>query len=51
MLGFSLSESVAGRNDWRQMEAGFQEQFGLHQNRIAGVEATLSLMRSKVSVC
>ena len=48
MLLFSLNESVLVHEDWAQSNQLVQEQFGLHQDRIAAMEETLRLLKTKV---
>jgi hypothetical protein len=52
MLSFSLNESVLVHQDWVQQNSLVQDQFGLHQDRISGLEETLRSVTTKVSgVC
>ena len=48
MLSFGLNESVLVHEDWSQLNSLVQEQFGLHQDRIAMVEETLRSLVTKV---
>ena len=48
MLSFSLNESVLVHEDWAQQNSLVQEQFGLHQDRIAAMEETLRSLSTKV---
>ena len=48
MLSFSLNKSVLVHEDWSQSNSLVQEQFGLHQDRIATVEETLRSLMTKV---
>ena len=41
MLSFSLTESVLDHQEWVQQDRIVQEQFGLHQDRISGMEEML----------
>jgi hypothetical protein len=51
MLSFSLNESVLVHQDWTQQSTMVQEQFGLQQDRISGVEETFQLLTAKVGIC
>src|ERR1700733_2547752 len=48
MLSFSLNESVLVHEDWAQQNSLVQEQFGIHQDRIATMEETLRSLSTKV---
>ena len=48
MLLFSLNESVLVHEDWAQSNQLVQDQFGLHQDRIALMEETLRSLKTKV---
>ena len=48
MLSFSLNESVLVHEDWAQSNQLVQDQFGLHQDRIASMEETLRSLKTKV---
>ena len=48
MLLFSLNELVLVHEDWSQSNSLVQEQFGLHQDRIAAMEETLRSLSTKV---
>ena len=48
MLLFSLNESVLVHEDWAQSNQLVQDQFGLHQDRIASMEETLRSLKTKV---
>ena len=50
MLSFSLNESVLVHEDWAQSNQLVQDQFGLHQDRIASTEETLRSLKTKVQV-
>ena len=50
MLSFSLNESVLVHEDWAQSNQLVQDQFGLHQDRIALTEETLRSLKTKVRV-
>ena len=50
MLLFHLNELVLVHEDWSQSNSLVQEQFGLHQDRIATVEETLRSLTTKVRV-
>ena len=50
MLLFSLNESVPVHKDWAQLNQLVQDQFGLHQDRIALMEETLRSLKTKVRV-
>jgi hypothetical protein len=50
MLSFSLNELVLVHEDWSQANSLVQEQFGLHQDRIAAMEETLRSLMTKVRV-
>ena len=48
MLSFSLNKSVLVHEDWAQQNTLVQEQFGLHQDRIAVMEETLRSLQTMV---
>ena len=50
MLSFSLNESVLVHKDWAQSNQLVQDQFGLHQDRIASTEETLRSLKTKVQI-
>ena len=50
MLSFSLNELVLVHEDWAQSNQLVQDQFGLHQDRIASTEETLRSLKTKVRV-
>ena len=50
MLLFSLNKSVLVHEDWAQSNQLVQDQFGLHQDRIALTEETLRSLKTKVQV-
>ena len=50
MLSFSLNESVLVHKDWAQSNQLVQDQFRLHQDRIASTEETLRSLKTKVRV-
>ena len=51
MLGFSLTESVMDHQERVQQDRIVQETFGLHQDRMSGMEETLRALSTKVSPC
>ena len=51
MLSFGLSESIMDHQERIQQDRAVQEQFGLHQDRIATMEEMLRSLSSKVSPC
>ena len=51
MLSFSLTEPVMDHQGRVQQDRAVQEQFGLHQDRIATMEEMLRSLSSKVSPC
>ena len=51
MLSFGLLESVMDHQERVQRDRAVQEQFGLHQDRIATMEEMLRSLSSKVSPC
>ena len=50
MLSFSLNELVLVHEDWAQLNQLVQDQFGLHQDRIALMEETLRSLKTKVQI-
>ena len=48
MLLFSLNELVLVHEDWAQSNQLVQDQFRLHQDRIAVTEETLRSLKTKV---
>ena len=50
MLSFSLNELVLVHEDWAQSNQLVQDQFGLHQDRIALTEEILRSLKTKVRV-
>ena len=48
MLLFSLNELVLVHKDWAQSNQLVQDQFELHQDRIAATEETLRSLKTKV---
>ena len=51
MLSFGLTESVMDHQERVQQDWVVQETFGLHQDRISGMEETLQALSTKVSPC
>ena len=51
MLSFSLTESVMDHQEQVQQDRLIQEQFGLHQDWISGMEEMLQALSTKVSSC
>ena len=51
MLSFSLTESVMDHQEQFQQDWMVQETFGLHQDRISGMEEMLQALSTKVSSC
>ena len=51
MLSFSLTESVMDHQERVQQDRMVQETFGIHQDRMSGMEETLRALSTKVSPC
>ena len=51
MLSFGLTESVMDHQERVQQDQVVQEMFGLHQDRMSGMEETLRALSTKVSPC
>ena len=51
MLSFGLTESVMDHQEQVQQDRQVQETFGLHQDRISGMEEMLRALSTKVSSC
>ena len=51
MLSFGLTESVMDHQERVQQDRIVQETFGLHQDRMSGMEETLRALSTKVSPC
>ena len=51
ILSFGLTESVVDHQEQAQQERMVQEQFGLHQDRISGMEEMIQALSTKVSSC
>ena len=51
MLSFGLTESVMDHQERVQQDRMVQEMFGLHQDRISGMEEMLRVLSTKVSSC
>ena len=51
MLSFGLTESVMDHQERVQQDRLVQETFGLHQDRISGMEEMLRVSSTKVSSC
>ena len=51
MLSFGLAELVVDHQEQVQVDQRAQEQLGLHQDWIAGMEDMLRVLSTKVSVC
>ena len=48
---FGLAEPMMGCQEWIQEDQRVQEQLGLHQDWIAGMEEMLRVLSTKVSIC
>ena len=51
MPSFGLAEPVMDHQEWVQQDHMVQEQFGLHQDQISGMEEMLQALSTKVSTC
>ena len=51
MLSFGLAKPMMDHQEWVQVDQRVQEQFGIHQDWIAGMEEMLRALSTKVSIC